>query len=150
MTLLQFVFLPLIWVLALIGKNLYEIRQRKRIQYIEDLSTLHRREFELYIASRLKQKGRKHVQVGKGTADGGRDIRATSNGVPHLFQCKCYKPQVSIGVKTVRELYGVLMATEQHGIGVICTTGRFTKEAKKFAEHNGIKLWYSSNMPGQF
>jgi len=79
--------------------------------------------------------------VGKGTTDGGRDIKATYKGVPHLIQCKCYKPQFSVGVKTVRELYGVLMATEQHGVGVICTTGRFTKAAKKFATENSIKIW---------
>lgn len=141
MTLFQFLIIPILWALALIGKQLYEIWHTGRRQRIENLSSLPRRKFELLVATRLRQKGRKHIQVGKGKADGGRDIRATSNGVPHLIQCKCYKPQVSIGVKTVRELFGVLKATEQHGVGVICTTGKFTKAAKKFATETGIKLW---------
>jgi hypothetical protein len=43
-------------------------------------------------------------------------------------------------VKTVRELFGVLMAIEQHGVGVICATCNFTKPAKDFARKNGIQL----------
>jgi HJR/Mrr/RecB family endonuclease len=104
---------------------------------VRDLSKLHRRDFEWYVAKRLKEKGRKNVKVGKGTSDDGRDIKATWN---HLIQCKCYKTQSSIGVKTVRELLGVLVATEQHGIGVICATCNFTKPARVFAMENGVQL----------
>ena len=141
----QFLIIPLLWVLALIGKKIFEFRQIQRIRHVKDLSTLHRRDFEKYVANKLKKSGRKQVQLRKGTSDGGRDIRAVKNGVSHLIQCKYYKPQVSIGVKTLRELFGVLKSTEQHGIGVICTTGRYNKEAKKIAAKSGIKLWCSGN-----
>ena len=109
-----------------------EAQKRK----VTDLSKLHRREFEWYVAKSLKEKGRKNVKVGKGTSDNGRDIKATFDGKTHLIQCKCYKTQSSIGVKTVRELFGVLMANEQHGVAVICATCNFTKPAKDFARKN--------------
>lgn len=131
MTLHQFLLIPILWVLALLGKKIFEFRQTNRKRKVKDLSTLHWRDFEKYVANKLRYTGRKQVQLGKGTSDGGRDIRAVKNGIPHLIQCKCYKHQVSIGVTTVRELFGVLKAKEQHGGGVICTTGRFTKKAKK-------------------
>ncbi|MEZ4924822.1 MAG: restriction endonuclease [Saprospiraceae bacterium] len=109
------------------------MRQKRKVS---DLSKLHRRDFEWYVAKSLKAKGRKNITVGKGTSDNGRDIKATWNGKLHLIQCKCYKTQSSIGVKTVRELFGVLMATEQHGVAVICATCNFTKSAKDFARKN--------------
>lgn len=146
MTIRHFLFIPMLWVLALIGKQVYiawkEVQKRK----VTDLSKLHRREFEWYVAKRLKEKGRKNIKVGKWTSDNGRDIKAVFDWTTHLIQCKCYKTQSSIGVKTVRELFGVLMAIEQHGVGVICATCNFTKPAKDFARKNGIQLRWRENL----
>ena len=128
------------------GKQLYEVWKIQQKRKVSDLSKLHWRDFEWYVANRLKEKGRQNVKVGKGSSDNGRDIKAYWNGIPHLIQCKCYKTQSSIGVKTVRELLGVLVATEHQGVGVICATCNFTKPAKEFARRNGILLWGQDNL----
>jgi HJR/Mrr/RecB family endonuclease len=87
-----------------VGKQLYEGCKMQQKMKVKNLSKLHRREFEWYVAKSLKEKGRKNTKVGKGTSDNGRDIKAYRNEIPHLIQCKCYKTQSPIGVKTVREL----------------------------------------------
>jgi restriction system protein len=70
--------------------------------------------------------------------DGGVDIRLRKNGNLILVQCKHWKSG-KVGVKTVRELYGV-MAAKQAYAGIIVTFGTFTEDAKKFATGKSIEL----------
>ena len=44
-----------------------------------------------------------------------------------------------VGVATVRELYGVMMAEHVVG-GVVVASGEFSEEVQKFAERRSIKL----------
>jgi restriction system protein len=70
--------------------------------------------------------------------DGGVDLRLRKNGQMVFVQCKHWKAR-SIGVKVVRELYGVMAAKNvQHGI--VVTYGEFTSEAMEFAKANAIAL----------
>lgn len=55
-----------------------------------------------------------------------------------LVQCKQWKAY-KVGVDVVRELYGVMAATEAVG-GFVVTSGRFTDEARKFAEGRNVQL----------
>jgi len=67
-------------------------------------------------------------------ADGGVDINIYKNGldIPAMIvQCKAYKKNV--GVKDIREFYGVLADSEAK-TSVFITTSDFTPEAKHFAE----------------
>jgi restriction system protein len=70
--------------------------------------------------------------------DGGVDLRLRKNGQVVFVQCKHWKAR-SVGVKVVRELYGV-MAAKNVKHGIVVTYGAFTSEAREFAKANAIAL----------
>jgi restriction system protein len=53
-------------------------------------------------------------------------------------QCKQWR-SMKIGVKVVREMYGLLTSKSAHG-AIIITSGMFTQEAKSFATDKPIDL----------
>ena len=61
-----------------------------------------------------------------------------------LVQCKHWKTR-KVGVKVVRELYGV-MAASGAAKGIIVTYGDFTREAKDFAAGKPIELVYGRRL----
>jgi len=70
--------------------------------------------------------------------DGGVDLWLRKNGQVVFVQCKHWKAR-SVGVKVVRELYGV-MAAKNVKHGIVVTYGAFTAEAMEFAKANAIAL----------
>lgn len=73
-------------------------------------------------------------------ADGGIDIVLRKDGLEKpiaVVQCKAHKS--NIGIKPIRELYGV-MAAEKVENGVFITTSDYTSEAKQFAKDKKILL----------
>jgi len=80
--------------------------------------------------------------TGKG-ADGGIDIELFKNNYalikPYgIVQCKAWEKN-KIGVKHIRELYGV-MASEGVPLGVFITTGRYTPDAIAFSQGKDLDL----------
>ena len=71
-------------------------------------------------------------------ADGGVDLILHREGQTALVQCKQWKTW-KVGVKIVRELYGV-MAAQKAARGVVVVCGRFTREDKAFAEGKPLEL----------
>jgi restriction system protein len=74
-------------------------------------------------------------------ADGGVDIHLTRRGETKPFayvQCKAWHAY-KVGVKPVRELFGV-MAADGISSGYFVTTGDFTAEALEFAQSKPLKL----------
>ena len=74
-------------------------------------------------------------------ADGGVDIHLYAKGSSQcaiLVQCKAWIAR-DVGVKTVRELFGV-MAAENVSEGVLVTTGSFTQDARAFASETKVHL----------
>jgi restriction system protein len=55
-----------------------------------------------------------------------------------LVQCKQWKSW-KVGVKVIREMYGVLTDRKAHGV-VVVTSGMFTQEARSFAQGKPIDL----------
>jgi len=51
----------------------------------------------------------------------------------YLVECKKYSPESKVGVKIVREIYGILQASRATA-GLIVTTSYFTRDAREFAE----------------
>jgi restriction system protein len=70
--------------------------------------------------------------------DGGVDLRLRKNGQVVFVQCKHWKAR-SVGVKVVRELFGV-MAAKKVKHGIVVTYGEFTPEARAFAKANSVAL----------
>jgi len=95
------------------------------------------RQFELAMADAFRLQGYQ-VSVTPDGADGGVDLVLTHAAGRILVQCKHWSAW-RVGVKTVRELYGVMMAQGATG-GIVATSGRFTDEARTFARNINIQL----------
>ena len=74
----------------------------------------------------------------KNGPDGGVDIRLHKDGVRHLVQCKNWRSR-RVGVRVVREVYGVLTAENAQQAFVVCS-GDFTPDARRFAAGKPIRL----------
>jgi len=100
-------------------------------------------EFELHVKTLLERQGWS-VATTPTTCDGGIDLLATRTegvgGDIRLYvQCKNY--QSPAGVDVVRQLNGVLPASQPGSRGVVACPGGFSAEARSFAKDRGILLW---------
>lgn len=107
----------------------------------EILSALEWKRFETVCAKYLRMIGYdpKETRIG---ADGGVDIWIYKEGDDRPFgivQCKAWN-SYKVGVKPVRELYGV-MSSEKVDNGLFITSGEYTSEAITFAEGKLITLF---------
>lgn len=96
-------------------------------------------EFEQLMEECFRRRGYDAVRTGGNGPDGGVDIVLKKNDETYLVQCKQWKAQ-RLGVQAVRELYGVMAANNAVGGFVVCA-GKFTNEAKSFAENINIRLF---------
>ena len=95
-------------------------------------------EFEDYTSDLFSKLGYNTQSVG-GSYDGGVDVIAEKDGVKYYIQCKKYITS-TVGVKEIREFYGVLVDHLAKGKGFFITTNKFTLEAERFAEDKPIEL----------
>ena len=96
------------------------------------------REFEMLVGEGFRLQGYEVTETGGGGADGGVDLVLRKDREKYLVQCKQWKA-FKVGVTVVRELYGVMAAHGAAG-GFVVTSGRFTDEAKAFADGRNIRL----------
>ena len=106
----------------------------------EVLTSLEWKRFETVCAEYFRMTGYdpKETRIG---ADGGVDIWVYKPGSEKPFgivQCKAWTTY-KVGIKPVRELFGV-MAAEGVGNGMFITSGEFTSEALAFAEGKKLRL----------
>lgn len=132
-----------ITILALVSCLLHQQNERrkkerlKRMILLEWWQSLSPREFEYELAQLYKYYGYK-VNVTQASRDGGVDIIAKDELGRIYIQCKAYSKPV--GVKPVRELYGVMCADGVSRGIVACIGGGFTSGARDFASKNRISL----------
>jgi|ERR1035437_2394590 restriction system protein len=96
--------------------------------------------FEDVVAAYSRELGyeAKTTRIG---ADGGVDVQLFQNGQSQpvmIIQCKAWDAY-KVGVKPVRELFGV-MAADKVANGAFFTTGDFTAEAEDWARDKNIDL----------
>lgn len=100
------------------------------------LHKLHSRVFEELIARIFSDLGYS-VELMPATHDGGKDIILTYNSPMGrsiaYVQCKRYSPENKVGIKTVRELYGV-HDSNRINKSLIVTTSDYTKDAYNYAQ----------------
>ena len=116
-------------------------RKRQRLDIQKSLDTIRDlpwQQFEELVAEAYRRQGYTVVENHHDGADGGVDLRLKKGKELHLIQCKSWRTR-KIGVRIVRELYGV-MAAEHASAGSIVCTGMFTQEAKNFAHGKNIDL----------
>ncbi len=102
------------------------------------LNAMSWQEFELLVGEGFRQQGYQVTENGGGGADGGIDLVLRKGGDKFLVQCKQWKA-FTVGVTMVRELYG-LMAAQGAAGGFVVTSGRFTDDAKSFANGRNLTL----------
>lgn len=96
------------------------------------------REFEMLVGEAFRLRGYRVAETGGGGPDGGVDLVLTTGGEKFLVQCKQWKAY-KVGVDVVRALFGVMAARGATG-GFVVTSGRFTADARDFAQGRNIEL----------
>lgn len=96
------------------------------------------REFELLVGEAFRRRGYRVHEGGGAQPDGGVDLVLDRAGQRYLVQCKHWKVS-SVGVKVVRELFGVMAAQRAAG-GFVVTSGNYTPEAIAFAQGRPLEL----------
>lgn len=104
---------------------------------IETIRKLHWRNFEELVAEAYRRRGYRAAEGGFG-ADGGIDLELRTSDEWVLIQCKQWKAQ-KVGVSVVREMYGVLAASDADKV-IIISSGRYTQQAIDFASGKPITL----------
>lgn len=122
-----------VWIAAEIWKLLNRrlLDSQTGLDSIRDISW---QRFERLVCEAYRRQGYVAEVVGSESGDGGIDIRLTGRGERVLVQCKQWRA-FKVSVATVRELLGVV-ASERADRGIVVTSGRFTQEAKDFAQQN--------------
>ena len=137
----------LVPVIGLVAAAISLYRRRQRTSLVADvahaknadaLDGMSWREFEILVGEAFRLQGYRTNETGGGGPDGGIDLVLCKGTEKFLVQCKQWKAyKVSVGV--VRELYGVMAAKGAAG-GFVVTSGRFTDDARKFAEGRNVHL----------
>ncbi len=136
--------LPLV---CLAGAGMSAWRRRERKQLLDNtvrsdaadaLDGMSWQQFERLVGEGYRQQGYRVAETGGGGADGGIDLVLSKDGEKQLVQCKQWRA-FRVGVDVVRELYGVMAAKGAAG-GFVVTSGRFTDEARDFANGRNVQL----------
>jgi len=114
----------------------------------ELVNALEWKRFEELCAEYFNEKGYK-AKVTREGADGGIDIHLFKESCSltkafGIVQCKAWNGY-KVGVKPVRELYGV-MSAEQAPLGIFITSGSYTKEVIEFSKGKNLKLISGSSL----
>ncbi len=102
------------------------------------------RRFEILIASILKGTGFK-TTLTPFSKDGGFDILARlesqnkESSQIYLVECKKYKSSNKVGVRLIRELYGVKFHNSAN-VAMLVTTSGFTRNAQNFAKQHHAEI----------
>ena len=134
-------------LIGLVGAVISFVRRKKRAALATDvaqaqsadaLDGMSWREFEMLVGEAFRLQGYRVAETGGGGPDGGIDLALTKGTEKFLVQCKQWKAY-KVSVDVVRELYGVMAAKGAAG-GFVVTSGRFTDDARKFAEGRNVQL----------
>lgn len=137
----------LVPLVGLAGAAMSFMRRKQRAALITDvaqsksanaLDGMSWREFEMLVGEAYALQGYRVTETGGGGADGGIDLVLAKGGEKFFVQCKQWKA-FRVGVDVVRELYGVMAAKGATG-GFVVTSGRFTEDAKAFADGRNVQL----------
>lgn len=135
---------PIVGALFLVGAVLSAfntLRKRRLFDRQDGVQTLRAaswREFEELVGEAYRRQGYRVTETGGRGTDGGVDLVLKRGGETLLVQCKHWKMD-KVGVKVIRELYGVVAAEGATG-GIVISSGSFTQEARDFVSGKAIEL----------
>jgi restriction system protein len=105
---------------------------------IEHVRQLSWRQFESIVGEAFRRRGYTVMENAVDGPDGGIDLVLRKDGAKFYVQCKQWK-QTKVGVKPIRELYGVIAAGGAAG-GFFVASGEYTEDARDFARKCAIEL----------
>lgn len=139
--------LPFLILVGTLGGVLRRAKRRQLLGSVSDRSAqaaIHAidgmswRQFEQLVGEAFRLQGFAVSEQGGAGPDGGVDLELRRGGELHLVQCKHWRAY-KVGVDVVRAHYGVMAARGAAG-GHVITSGRFTEDAKRFADGRNIEL----------
>jgi restriction system protein len=127
--------------LLALGSALFAAQRRRLVddqQSLESLRATSWKEFEYLVAEAYRRQGFVvEYSLGKG-ADGGVDLVLRKDGRKSLVQCKQWKV-FSVGSPIVQQMFGIMTAEGANEV-IVVTSGRFTADARGFAQGKPIRL----------
>lgn len=105
---------------------------------IEAIRAMSWREFETLVGESFRRQGYSVEETGGGGADGGIDLVLRSRGRKILVQCKQWR-SFKVGVKVVREMYGIMVAERADRV-IVVSSGVYTQKSYGFARGKPIEL----------
>ena len=134
------VFAGLFLIIAAMSffRSLFQRLGREQRHKLNRVRALPWEQFEDLVGECFKRRGYRVVSSAQGGPDGGVDVTLEKDGALAFVQCKRWRKS-KVGVKTLRELYGVVVAKGADEGFVVCS-GSFTADAKVFARESGIQL----------
>ena len=121
------------------GGALRRAFDRKTFDATDDPAGLSWIQFERYVAEFYRRQGATVTPRGGSTADGGVDLNVRHvSGERLIVQCKHWRNR-RVGVKPLRELWGVLPDENADG-AVFITSGSFSADALAFATGKRLEL----------
>lgn len=130
-------FFLLIGFLSFVRRLVIE-RRFNELASIDDIRRLPWRQFESIVGEAFRRRGCAVEENAVNGPDGGIDLVLRKDGAKFYVQCKQWK-QTKVGVKPIRELYGVIAAGDAAG-GFFVASGEYTDEARDFARKCAIEL----------
>jgi len=127
----------LIGFLSLV-RALFIKRKFNEIASIEHIRQLPWRQFESIVGEAFRRRGFAVMENAVDGPDGGIDLVLRKDDAKFYVQCKQWK-DTKIGVKPIRELYGVIAAGDAAG-GFFVASGEYTTDARDFARKCAIEL----------
>jgi restriction system protein len=129
-------------ILMVAGVSAFNAWRKARLlegqKNIESIRSVSWRAFEDLVGEAYRRRGYHVAETGGDGADGGVDLILKKDGETLFVQCKNWKT-FKVGVKVVRELYGVVVGRGATG-GIVITSGRFTQDAREFARGKRLEL----------
>lgn len=116
-------------------------RKRKQLDAQQDINSIRDlswQRFEELVGEAYRRQGYWVKENDGAGPDGGIDLIISKGGKRYLVQCKQYRVQ-KVGVKVIREMYG-LVAAEHAAGGIVITSGKFTWDAGRFADGKSLEL----------
>jgi restriction system protein len=104
----------------------------------EGIRQLSWRQFEAIVGEAFRRRGFSVTENAVDGPDGGIDLVLRKDSEKFYVQCKQWK-QWKVGVKPIRELYGVITAGGAAG-GYFVASGEYTLDAREFARKVSIEL----------
>lgn len=113
-----------------------------------DIWALSWQRFETLVAEAYRRQGYAVHKNSSQGPDGGVDLTLEKNACITLVQCKQWRAW-KVGVRVVREIYGVMTDKHAHA-AIVITSGTFTQEAKAFAHGSLLISWTADSSPRSF